>query len=95
MIWISIGLGFFAYEKPLLGGLVGYEMNDFLQDYTGKIGVVLLLLFGLIFILVRLFKFSPEGIGNYLNDKTKSIASEFKKDTQNGRRSSRGNYFVP
>ncbi len=80
MIWISIGLGFFAYEKPLLGGLVGYEMNDFLQDYTGKIGVVLLLLFGLIFIMVRLFKFSPEGIGSYLNTKSKSIASEFKRN---------------
>lgn len=79
MIWISIGLGFFAYERPLLGGMVGYEMNDFLQDYTGKIGVVLLLLFGLVFILVRLFKFSPEDIGSYLNDKSKSIASEFKR----------------
>ncbi len=60
LIWISISLGFFAYEKPLLGGLVGYEINDFLQDYMGKIGVLLLLLFGLIFILVRLFKFTPE-----------------------------------
>ncbi|MBM1107307.1 DNA translocase FtsK 4TM domain-containing protein [Aurantibacter crassamenti] len=79
MIWISIGLGFFAIERPLLGGMVGYEMNDFLQDYTGKIGVILLLLFGLVFIMVRLFKFSPEGIGNYINSKSKSIASEFKK----------------
>ena len=33
VIWISIALGFFAYEQPLLGGLIGYEMNDFLQDY--------------------------------------------------------------
>lgn len=29
VIWISISLGFFANEKPLLGGLVGYEMNGF------------------------------------------------------------------
>src|SRR5210317_2350928 len=48
VIWIYIAMGFFAYERPLLGGLVGYEMNDFLQDYTGKIGVLLLLVFGLI-----------------------------------------------
>ncbi|MRH99672.1 DNA translocase FtsK [Kriegella sp. EG-1] len=79
MIWISIALGFFAVERPLLGGMVGYEMNDFLQDYTGKIGVILLLLFGLIFTMVRLFKFSPEGIGNYVSSKSKSIATEFKK----------------
>ena len=62
LIWCSISLGFFAAEQPLLGGQVGYEMNDFLQDYTGKIGVFLLLLFGLIFILVRLFGITPDGI---------------------------------
>jgi len=78
VIWISISLGFFATEKPLLGGLVGYEMNDFLQDYTGKIGVLLLLLFGLIFILVRLFRFTPDGIFEFFKSKKASIASEFK-----------------
>ncbi len=77
-IWISIALGFFAYEQPLLGGLVGYEMNDFLQDYIGKIGILLLLLFGLIFILVRLFRFSPEDIGRYLKKKTTALSSELK-----------------
>lgn len=65
VIWVSIALGFFFFERPLLGGLIGYEMNDFLQDYTGKIGVFLLLVFTLIVILVRLFNFSPEAIGNY------------------------------
>lgn len=78
VIWISIALGFFAIEKPLLGGLIGYEMNDFLQDYAGKIGVFLLLLFGLIFILVRLFRLSPDDIARYFQKKTASIASEFK-----------------
>ncbi|MFK5973736.1 MAG: DNA translocase FtsK 4TM domain-containing protein [Flavobacteriaceae bacterium] len=78
VIWISIALGFFVNEKPLLGGLIGYEMNDFLQDYTGNIGVFLLLLFGLIFILVRFFGLSPEGISDYFQKKTASIADEFK-----------------
>ncbi len=77
-IWLSIALGFFAYEQPLLGGMVGYEMNDFLQDYIGKIGVLLLLLFGLVFILVRLFKFSPEGIGNYFKEKSGSLKPKSK-----------------
>lgn len=67
VIWISIALGFFFFEHPLLGGQIGYEMNDFLQDYVGKIGVFLLLLFTLVVIMVRLFNFSPEGIGIYLN----------------------------
>ena len=81
MIWISIALGFFAANRPLLGGLVGFEMNDFLQDYTGKLGVFLLLLFGLIFILVRLFKVSPDEIMAYLNQKKTSLATELKGTT--------------
>src|SRR5690606_8091304 len=66
-----------AAKKPLLGGLIGYEMNGFLQDYGGKIGVFLLLLFGLVVILVRLFQFSPDTALTYLNKKGKSLASEF------------------
>ncbi|MDX1332408.1 MAG: DNA translocase FtsK 4TM domain-containing protein, partial [Robiginitalea sp.] len=62
LIWVSISLGFFAAEQPLLGGQVGYEMNDFLQDYTGKIGVFLLLLFGLVIIFVRLFGLTPDHV---------------------------------
>jgi S-DNA-T family DNA segregation ATPase FtsK/SpoIIIE len=69
MIWISIALGFFAAEQPLLGGLIGFEMNDFLQDYAGTIGVLLLLLFGLVIIMVRLFKVTPEEIGTFIKSK--------------------------
>ncbi len=78
MIWISIALGFLADTRPLLGGLVGYEMNDFLQDYTGKIGVFLILLFGLTFILVRFFEFTPDGMARFFKAKTASLASDFK-----------------
>ncbi|NNF18268.1 MAG: DNA translocase FtsK [Flavobacteriaceae bacterium] len=80
VIWISIAMGFFASEMPLLGGLVGYEMNDFLQDYTGKIGVFLLLLFGLTIIMVRLFKFTPEGVADFFNKKKAAVKNEFKTD---------------
>ncbi|MBT8322230.1 MAG: DNA translocase FtsK, partial [Eudoraea sp.] len=82
LIWTSIALGFFAFEQPLLGGLVGYEMNDFLQDYTGKIGVFLLLLFVLTIILVRLFRFSPQGMADFLRNKLKSVKTEFKQSKQ-------------
>ncbi|MEX0273083.1 MAG: DNA translocase FtsK 4TM domain-containing protein, partial [Flavobacteriaceae bacterium] len=82
VIWISIALGFFAAEQPLWGGLVGYEMNDFLQDYTGKIGVFLLLLFGLIIIMVRLFDLSPDKMASYIAEKRKSISADFKSDSE-------------
>ncbi|WP_396589714.1 DNA translocase FtsK 4TM domain-containing protein [Allomuricauda sp. R78024] len=81
IIWISVALGFFAVELPLLGGLIGYEMNDFLQDYTGKIGVFLLLLFVLIIILVQLFNFSPEGIANFFRSQRQNLKSDLKKST--------------
>ncbi|WP_435314508.1 DNA translocase FtsK 4TM domain-containing protein [Cellulophaga fucicola] len=77
ILWFSVAFGFFASRWPLLGGLVGYEMNDFLQDYVGKIGVLLLLIFGLIFILVRLFKFTPENVLHYFKQKKTAISEEF------------------
>ncbi len=79
IIWVSVALGFFAVEQPLLGGLIGYEMNDFLQDYTGKIGVFLLLIFVLMVILVQLFNFTPEGIANFFRSQKQNIKSDFKK----------------
>ena len=85
VIWISIALGFFFEEQPLLGGQIGYEMNDFLQDYIGKIGVFLLLIFTLVVIMVRLFNFSPEDIGNYFREikfsKPKSLSKPVEEET--------------
>ncbi|GGW22558.1 FtsK/SpoIIIE family DNA translocase [Arenibacter certesii] len=81
IIWFSIAFGFFAKSTPLLGGMVGYELNDFLQDYGGKVGVFLMLLFGLIVILVRLFQFSPDSAVSYINKKGKSLASELKSNS--------------
>ncbi|WP_375324615.1 DNA translocase FtsK [Flagellimonas sp. GZD32] len=77
VIWGSIALGFFASSYPLLGGLIGFEMNDFLQDYTGKIGVFLILLFVLMVILVRLFNFTPEGFVNFFKSQKQKIKSDF------------------
>ncbi|WP_136465673.1 DNA translocase FtsK [Flagellimonas onchidii] len=79
IIWTSMALGFFAIERPLLGGLIGYEMNDFLQDYTGKIGVFLLLVFVLMVILVRLFNFTPEGFANFFRSQKQQFKSDFAK----------------
>nr|WP_298790083.1 DNA translocase FtsK [uncultured Allomuricauda sp.] len=79
IIWTSIALGFFAIEQPLLGGLIGFEMNDFLQDYTGKIGVFLLLVFVLMVILVRLFNFTPEGIVKFFSSQKKQLSTDLGK----------------
>jgi S-DNA-T family DNA segregation ATPase FtsK/SpoIIIE len=81
IIWVSIALGFFASSQPLLGGLIGFEMNDFLQDYTGKIGVFLILIFMLMVILVQLFNFTPEGVANFFRSQRQKIKSDFQTET--------------
>src|SRR5690606_37264453 len=41
---------------------IGYEMNDFFQDYLGKTGTLLLLIFGIIIYLIFKIQISPDAI---------------------------------
>ncbi|NNC70972.1 MAG: DNA translocase FtsK, partial [Flavobacteriaceae bacterium] len=78
MVWISLALGFFIPSKPLFGGVVGFELNDFLNDYIGKTGVFLMLLFSLLAYLISRFKITPELIKEKLPKRTlkdKSIST--------------------
>jgi S-DNA-T family DNA segregation ATPase FtsK/SpoIIIE len=76
VVWFSLFFGFFFQKQPLLGGVVGYEINHFLQDYIGWIGVGLLLLFGLIVFLVVQLNFTPEYIAAlFSSNKSKSTTS--------------------
>lgn len=65
MIWLSIFFGFFSSSYSLLGGRIGFEMNDFLQDYLGFFGAALLMLFLFITYLAVRLKITPEMIGAY------------------------------
>lgn len=69
IIIISILFGFFADFLPELGGVIGFEMNLFIQDYLGKAGTLLTLIFGLIIYLIFKMKISPDGIKNYFETK--------------------------
>ncbi|WP_445716551.1 DNA translocase FtsK [Flavobacterium sp.] len=62
IIFISIILGFFWEYLPQLGGTVGYEMNLYIQDYIGKTGTLLVLLFGIVIFLVFKIKLSPDSL---------------------------------
>lgn len=79
MIWGATCFGFLAHKNALLGGMVGFETNDFLQDYTGFIGTVLILLFVAIFYLVIRLNITPELIGHYFNKTKKEVRSDFKE----------------
>lgn len=74
MIWLSLALGHFKKDNDLMGGKVGFEMNDFLEIYLGEIGVVLILVFSfLIFVILR-FKITPQKIKNWLPNPPKRRA---------------------
>jgi S-DNA-T family DNA segregation ATPase FtsK/SpoIIIE len=76
MIVVSIIFGFFATSAPELGGIIGYEMNLFSQDYIGKTGTLLLLIFGLVVYLIFKIKVSPESIHNFIENSKKEIESK-------------------
>ena len=67
-IWLSIFFGFF-HSYPILGGMIGFEINLFFQDYIGKTGLILLLLLGLIFYFSIRFGLTIQHIINFFNTK--------------------------
>jgi DNA segregation ATPase FtsK/SpoIIIE, S-DNA-T family len=89
MIIVSIMFGFFATSAPELGGIIGYEMNLFSQDYIGKTGTLLLLIFGLVVYLIFKIKLSPESIHNFIENSKKEIES---KITASLEKSTESNY---
>lgn len=73
-IWIAILFGFFAETAPILGGVIGFEMNDFLRAYIGKIGIGLVLFFVLVIYLVSRLGVTPQKIQSLF----RSTQEEFK-----------------
>jgi len=76
IIWFSFLLGFFATLNPILGGIVGFELNDFLQDYVGKLGVILILIFMLIIYLVSRLNITPDAILKSYSKQKKKVKDE-------------------
>ena len=62
VIWGSVLFGFAFHTAPKLGGVIGYELNILFQDYTGKIGTALLLVFCFIVYIALRFKVGPQQI---------------------------------
>ncbi len=76
MIWVAVFFGFFTSKNTVLAGVVGFEINSFLQDYIGKIGTALLLLFGLITYLAIRFRITFETITAVFKSAKKDIKDE-------------------
>ncbi len=76
-LWLSVCLGFFTDKIDVLGGVMGYEINQLLQIYIGKIGVILLLLFISIVYLAIRFKVTAKDLFGWLKRSKEKISDDF------------------
>ena len=60
MIWISVSLGFIDESATLLSGVIGYEINEYVQLFIGRTGLGISLIFLLIAYITIRFKITPE-----------------------------------
>jgi len=80
MLWLAVFLGFFHKKNDILGGTVGYEINDLLQDYLGLTGAIIVMAFlAIVYLVVRL-KITPERVTTYINKQRTDLAGEFSED---------------
>jgi len=78
MLWSSLATAIIFDKNALVSGVNGYELNDFLQIYIGKIGVILLLSLLLLFFLIFKLKWQPKKIENFVPKRKKKSET---KDT--------------
>ena len=81
MLWLSVFFGFFYKENDILGGRVGYEINDYLQDYLGLIGTALIMVFLAIAYAVIRLKLTPDKVGTFFKSTKDQLSDEFTETT--------------
>ncbi len=72
MLWLSITLGFVNQKYTILSGIIGFEINEYLQTFIGKTGLIIVLLFFFISFLIIRFSIDPDKIVKNLEEKKKS-----------------------
>ncbi|WP_196894299.1 FtsK/SpoIIIE family DNA translocase [Aureivirga marina] len=65
MVWLSVTISFLFSENTVASGIIGFEINDYLQHFLGKIGVFLLILFTLFSYVALRFKINAEHIKRF------------------------------
>ena len=56
MLWLSIAFGFVHKKYALLSGVIGFEINEYVQAFTGKTGLAIILVFLLTTYFVTRYK---------------------------------------
>ncbi len=82
IIIVSVLCGFLNAYLPELGGIIGYEMNLFMQDYLAKTGTLLVLIFGLIIFLLFRVKISPDAIKVFFDKRKEKREEKLRKQAE-------------
>ena len=82
IIWFSISLGFFQNTQAILSGTIGFELNEYLQTFVGKTGLILVLTFFFISYIAVKYKITFDAFIEKIKQKRAQIDAE-KKETTN------------
>jgi S-DNA-T family DNA segregation ATPase FtsK/SpoIIIE len=75
MLWFSLALGFLPNDALIFAGIIGVEINEYLQKFLGKTGLTLVLAFLFFTNLIIRFKVTPESILSKFRSKKKKEKS--------------------
>ncbi|WP_299016567.1 DNA translocase FtsK [uncultured Polaribacter sp.] len=81
MLWLSVTLGFVNKKYALLSGTVGFEINDFLQTFIGKTGLIIALIFFFITYMVLRYKVTFDSFLEKLKQNRIALANKKKEDS--------------
>ena len=70
IIIISLFCGFFSTSYPEIGGTMGFEMNMLLQDYMGKVGALLFIIFSILTYIVLKLKITADKVISFFETLT-------------------------
>ncbi|MGB1713620.1 MAG: DNA translocase FtsK 4TM domain-containing protein, partial [Flavobacteriaceae bacterium] len=76
LIWTTILSGYLRSYFPVQSGLVGFEVNLFLESYIGNVGILLILTFSFIISIAILFNITPSGILDLITNLFKAKESD-------------------
>ena len=81
MLLISISLGFLHEKFALISGIIGFEINQYSQDFLGKTGLIILLIFFFIAYIVARYKVNFDGLINKLKQKREDKDQRVKEES--------------
>ena len=75
-LWVSITLGYLHNKFALLSGIIGYELNEYLQTFIGKTGLAIVLAFFFIAYLVIRYRLTFDSFIEKLKKKNEEKNTE-------------------